>query len=63
MFMPHYVTRRAPWILLAVLAVAAFAACQFGIAPCSWGKPLGLTLALGSAITSFLDTPSFSKNS
>ena len=61
--MSHYITRRAPWVLLAILAIAAFGACHFGIAPCSWGKPLGLTFALASAVTSFLDTPAFSRNS
>jgi hypothetical protein len=60
--MSHHIKRRAPWVLLGILAVAAFAACQFGLAPCSWGKPLGLTLALASAVTSFLDTPTFSRD-
>lgn len=43
------------WVLLAAVAVLAFAGCVTGAVDCAVGKPVGLAAALGAATFSFLD--------
>lgn len=48
------------WVLLALVAVLAFAACATGAMSCAIGRPLGLSAALGAALVSLFDAPSTS---
>ncbi len=48
--MPGSLSLSRAWILLAMVAVIASAACATGAAPCSIGRPVGLGASLLAAL-------------
>jgi hypothetical protein len=50
------------WILLAMLAVLAYAACATGAAPCSILRPVGLGASLIAALLLVVDPPAPSED-
>ena len=60
--MPRLAAVSRAWILLAMVAVLAYAACATGAGPCSILKPVGLGASLLAAVLLVIEPPAPSED-